>query len=253
MTLEILTHKGLLQLRNILASNPELVFTSLPAIQVHYEIETKRSNYDLGIAQELVIPAKNSVSVADKKDLVNSLTIFKMLEELSPSDANDERLWVTLALREFHPYTVARWAQGLSKTSGKSDLRRLIKNHILIASTRDLWRNQSISRLWWMSYYAKSTTPERYELTLALLLSNSEFVARLLGTPSIATSRNLASAVLAVCLKNFTIENKYSWNRDKFRLFIMKIDLLAGRRLLDALPTSTLEAELDSLFIHCFE
>lgn len=252
MKIQILTHDGLIQLRNLLATSPALVFDGLEAIRNSHSIELADSNYELPTNLALQVPGKDAVTVSEKKDQANSLHLFDSLKGLMPSDANDERLWVTLALGIFHDYTMQRWASGLSRTSSKADLKRFIKNHILISSTRNLWRDQSIARLWWMSHYARSTTPDRYELSLALLLSNSEFVSQVLGKPSIGTSRNLASALLRVAASRFGSGSAYTWNRAKFRLLMKQIDLLAGRRLLNSLPVEKLEKELDSLFVDCF-
>jgi hypothetical protein len=252
MKIEILTRNGLLQLRNLLASEPSLVFENLEVLREAKNIEFAESNYSLSTSFELALPQKNALTVAEKKDQQNAIGLFENLEGLNPADANDERLWVTLALTKFHSYTLQRWGQGLSRTSSKSDLKKFIKNHLLIGSTRNRWRDQSISRLWWMSYYAKSTTPDRYELSLALLLSNSDFVSQVLGKPSIGTSRNLSAALLSVVSKRFVAGSKYSWNRVSFRMLMKKIDLLAGRRILNALPVAELEKEVDALFIECF-
>lgn len=253
MKIEILTRKGLLQLRNLLAAEPSLIFENLDSLRLTKEIEIAESNYQIDPGFNLELPDKNALTVAEKKDQNNSIRLFENLEGLNPSDANDERLWVTLAMTNFHAYTLQRWGQGLNRTSSKADLKKFIKNHILISTTRNLWRDQSISRLWWMSYYAKSTTPDTYELSLALLLSNSDFVSQVLGKPSIGTSRNLSSALLRVVSKRFAGGSKYSWNRVSFRLLMKKIDLLAGRRILNALPVADLESEVDALFVDCFK
>ena len=50
------------------------------------------------------------------KDFENARFIYEAFSELTPSDANDERLWIRLTHDHCHSYMVKRWMSGGEKT-----------------------------------------------------------------------------------------------------------------------------------------
>jgi hypothetical protein len=253
MKIQILTYKDLVTVRTELASNPAILFEGLEAICEKHGIELEDSEYEISDGVKLSIPEANADTISEKKDLENAWTVFESLSNLTPAHANDERLWVTLALGIFREYSLARWAGGVTEKSPKADIKKLLELHFYVSGSRDRWRNQAISRLWWQARYATYISPENPKLTLAILMSNSDLVAQVLGRPTISTANNVGAAVIKVCLQGFTGEGAKGWNRSRFRDFLKQVDLLSGRKLLNFLPSEELEAKIGALFIAAFE
>ena len=153
MKLKMLTSDGLLEFRKAIASNPRLVLKNLSEISLeHEDIELFETNFDFDESIALDLPGNSESTSA--LDIRNCAKVRQVLPDLTRADAFDERLWVTLAMGQFHSYTLARWGDGLTPKSPKDDLLKFYRNHIVVLSARDRWRNQSISRLWWQSEYA---------------------------------------------------------------------------------------------------
>lgn len=249
MKLTILSDQGLVRLRNLIATDPKLIFRSLDEIRAEFEgVDLIESNYELDVAESLDV--RGSVT-ADDREAKNARLIYTSLSGLDDAGACDERLWVTLALRDYRAYTFARWGSKLNAKSPKSELKSFFVNHILLSGTRSRWRDQAISRLWWHARYAELVAPEVRDQATALLLGNTELGGQILGKPSIGTSVRMAHAVVIASLGRFS--NPKDFNRNKFRYFMKQVDLLAGRRLLNAVNQSDLDAELAQLLESALE
>jgi len=85
----------------------------------------------------------------EKDDLENAKMIYKALNNLSPSQACDERIWVALTHGIAWEYMQKRWP--LSK--GTKDKEKFIKKNYFFAhgETRSLMTN-AVSKLWWSSH-----------------------------------------------------------------------------------------------------
>lgn len=251
--LQLLTHNGLLELRKALVEKPELVLHSLEKISEEYpEVKTIASGIEVDKSIELLKPASGSTKIREKYDVENCMKIFEFLPSLTAAQASDERLWVTLALSEFHEYSVARWGASLSNVSDPGDLTRFKVNHILIKDSRDKWRNQSISRLWWTRKYAGYFDLPIDKTLEFLFYSDSDVISQILGKPIIGTNLGLAKSLIVVA-SEFWNTNKEKWSREKFRLVMKRLDLLGGRRMLSSLTASQLNLEVDGLFREIFE
>lgn len=243
MKLTILSEQGLIRLRTLIATDPALILKSLEDISSEFEgVEFIESNYDLVEATDLDVRGSTKAGQLEAK---NARSVYDSLSNLDNAGACDERLWVTLALRDYRSYTFARWGSKLNSKSPKSDLTGFFVNHVLLSGTRSRWRDQAISRLWWHARYAALVAPEVKDQVLALLLGNTELGGQILGKPSIGTSVRLGRAVVLASLEKFS--NPKDFNRAYFRTFMKQVDLLAGRRLLNAVNQSDLDKELKSL------
>ena len=251
--LSLLTHEGLLALRKALVEKPERVLLCLSELQeLSPEIETVPSGLVIAAEVELIQPLAGSKRLIDKFDLENALLIHEALPGLSAMEASDERLWVSLALGEFHRYTMSRWATGLSAKSSSDVLTRFRNNHILMKDSRDKWRNQAISRLWWSRHYAGYFSVPAKETLEFLYYCDSDVISQILGKPLLGTNLRLAEEIISVS-RNSWIANDRNWDRDSFRSFMKNLDLLAGRRMLSALSPESLKEEVENIFKESFK
>jgi hypothetical protein len=118
--------------------------------------------------------------------------------------------------------------------------------------SRDKWRNQSLARLWWSRHYAGYFSIPVEQTLEFLYYCDSDVISQILGKPLLGTNLALAEEIISVS-RNFWLKNDRNWERDSFRLFMKNLDLLAGRRMLSALPTETLKAEVENIFKASFK
>jgi hypothetical protein len=225
----ILTSESLEKLRNAVVGNSQLARKNLSELVAELELSTVK--HAATIETDLVL---NSAQTAD---IPNMIALAAAINGLTPELATDERLWVSLAVGQFHDYTYARWG-GKAKTD--ADLLAFWKLHVLASSTRNRWRDHSVSRLWWMHRYASMLQPEDPKAALDMLLIEIDFISSLLSKPSVSTNLPLAQAILRVAQEEILEKKALTFNRDKFRSFVRELDLIAGRRLLSSLESGYL-------------
>lgn len=243
----ILTSESLFKLRNKVWDDPLLAGNSLRNLVETLDLKLEESPYTIDLGVNLKMPSGKGVS--ENYDLQNSLLLNAALPGMQPALATDERLWATLALGAFRDYSLKRW---LPETPDAETFRKYASNHIFGSTTRDFWRNQSVARLWWMHRYATNLSPLEPQKVLSLLLMNSDIVSQLLGKPSIGTARNLAQTIFEVAYESLLSNKTNEYRRDAFRMFMRRLDLLAGRTLLNALSVSDLKPHVKTLFDECF-
>ena len=95
-------------------------------------------------------------------DFENAKIIYTAFSNLTPTEANDERLWVTLTHHYFHKYCVTRWMNQESKKDSVID-RFFYEGNSLVARSRN-----AISRLWWTAYLTINNDTDNEDLNWAL-------------------------------------------------------------------------------------
>jgi hypothetical protein len=178
-------------------------------------------------------------------DVSNAPAFYNALSGLAPAHATDERIWATLALDRYSDYTKQRW-QLVPKTDEKA--RNWILAHWLCgASNRSKFRDNSISRLWWMGKVACSIpgwTPAEVAETM---ITNTDYRQQLLDRTTSFTATGVAKAVLEIS-REFVKANK-ELSREEFRSVMMEINFQAGKSNLAVLS----DLQLIDLFRPMFE
>ena len=170
-----------------------------------------------------------------EKDLENAIRVHKALQQLTPLQARDPRLWTRLAHNECWQYMRTRW--GIERSGGDTDKGvRFITSRYFIAQddSRALLRN-GIARLWWaahMSFDATRNNP--YELT-SVLLYMMDITQQIL-------ERNIGRApVILTAFLEFLLQNRGllltggDRNRARIRQLAIGLNLYGGVCLLDCL------------------
>lgn len=243
--IEVMDSNSLIRIRNLVAGNKLIGQKSLDDISQLTEIST----FESSIVLVPTVQLKNSGKGNAFDDVENVKLIRAALPNLTARLATDERIWVTLALGHFYLYSKERWLN--NQPSHVTD--KYFVNHVLSASSRSRWRDQSISRLWWVGNYAESLGSDIENRAIELFFFNSDLGSQLLGKPSIATSKPIARSIVSIAHREFISEKSSSWNRNKFRDFMKEIDLLTGRRILEVVPESQLDAEVQAIFSRCYD
>ena len=238
----ILSDNSLEEIRTISTLNPFLAYKPLSALIDENKLNLVESEYLMAPDISLLIPEGNNWE--QNKDRENALILHSALKNFKVSYASDERFWVTLAFGEFFEYTKKRWqpVDGSAEEIAKS-----LKNHWFAPTSRSRWRDQSVSRLWWVGHFAHSIPGLQADKVLDVLYLNSELVNSFLGHPRTISSKRLSSALLNLLHENYFGHPKKGFNREQFRLWMHLIDLRAGKINFDTLQDEHLEAELANI------
>jgi hypothetical protein len=195
------------------------------------EIETR---IEMKSALDLVEPDEDNKD--DLKDLDNAIRVHKALQQLTPLQARDPRIWTRFAHVDCWKYMRARWPverwekDGAEKTSG-----RVVERYFVSRSdSRALLRN-GIARLWWTSFLTYDSSRDNpYELT-SVLLSTLDITQQIL-------ERNMGRGpeILSGFLE-FLLQNKKELltggdqNRSRIRTLAKYLNMYGGVCLLDCL------------------
>ena len=194
----------------------------LTLVDSPYEVNVLSSELDSGMewSKGGMLPSASN----------NAKAIYKMLPDFAPAYASDERLWVTLTWGNFFDYTTKRWKADADDTEA---LKKNYKNHWFGGSTRAGWRDQSISRLWWMGYFAHNSGLST-DNCLQVLCWNSEFPNSFFGHPRTVASTRIRSELMKLIFADY-VEKKAEFDRDWMRKVMKELDFRAGAMEIDSL------------------
>lgn len=233
MAITILQHQSITKLNSKVSENPDLLksFSYHELIHKYNLLETSIDEIDIDTNIKLELPS----GTRDLFESENAKLIGKALVNLTPYRAKDERLWVTLSLREYKDYTHARWPNA-------------IQSHTFIGGNkRNCMNRHSIGRLWWFYEYAKRSAPNNTSQFLDNLLFDSNFRLSLTERNSLVSIPNLVSAIT-----NYAADQraeKRIFNSEKFKIFMKKVNFLAGRHEFSALSTNQVNRLLEPLLV----
>ena len=132
-------------------------------------------------------------------DFENAKLIFEAFDGLTPSDANDERLWIRLTHDHCHKYMVDRWMKGKDRSE-----KNIIERYFFIGSGQQARVRNGIARLWWIAYLTvqKDEIDEdrkwRYTKTI---FESQDFITSILER-TMGTYSNVRFGILDYYLEN---------------------------------------------------
>lgn len=227
--LEVLTMESVEKLRHYLPENPEVLLNKNDSLLDDLRLKFIRTDYLISCNTcELIYP--DSRDQSGLKDAENCMLILKILPNLSPADATDERIWTTLSIFQYRDYALSRWP---IENQNKEKRVKHIKNHWFANGVRGRMRDNAISRLWWMAHIATKVPKRSQKETLELLLVHSDYRSSLLERNTSANAVNVTASILEVTRRAY--DKGVPFSRTRFRSFMKDIDLLGGRLHLAAL------------------
>jgi hypothetical protein len=241
--ISILSQTSVDKLRTICSGAEDILALEFEDLCIKHQLETISSGIDFDDTLPLKMP--QGISQETNSDLENCIQIVNILPKLNDIQATDERLWTTLCLREFKSYSLERWPY---TTRTNPSQHRL--NHWFARNIRGRMRNNAVGRLWWYQRLCSRISDKPLFETLDQLFFNSDYRSQML-------ERNTSSAITAVVsvILKITEEQKIKgiyFNRDKFRNFMKRVDLLAGRSRLAVLDETQLKERLEKLYLEAY-
>lgn len=174
-------------------------------------------------------------SGAELYDVENCMTVHEYLQNLTPYDARDERLWCYLTHTVFLKYTRARWPIPADDEKAISH----VETHFFARTHRQVERDNAVSRLWWMAHLCERVHEVPQQAALEAFLYRSDVRANIIERPTVAQSTQVFAVILKGLVQSFA-GNKELFERLTFRKVMIELNSIGGFKLLDALPEATL-------------
>jgi hypothetical protein len=183
------------------------------------------------------------------KDLENAIRVHKALQQLTPLQARDPRVWTRLAHVDCWKYMRGRWPVERWEKGGAEKVARGVVGRYFVpgSDSRALLRN-GIARLWWTAQLTYDATRDNpYELT-SVLFSKEDIMQQMV-------ERNMGRGpeILTGFLE-FLLQNKSELltggdkNRDRIRRLAKFLNMYGGVCLLDCLSQTDIIRVLSAEF-----
>lgn len=186
--------------------------------------------YDAALLASLDLTRPQNTAIVDCR---NSKIVGESLAQLTPSLANEERVWARLAHVEAIAYCRARWLPKQRTTNSES----LVRAHFFGSTQTGLRDDHALSRLWWNYHIAKNCAPNDISGALSLILTTADVRSNFVERIWMTSRRSIATAVLRAM-------RSVSWvtaEEANFREFMKATNRLGGGIVFEAL--SELETE----------
>jgi len=159
---------------------------------------------------------------AKTTDAINSVRVYECFRDLSPAQATDQRLWITLCFMHFNDYVLSRW-----QWTDEKKIAISIRNHWTFGGERPQFRDNAISRLWWTGFIVTNIPGWDEEDASKLLYDNSDYFNQVILRPSSTMNIAVLQAILAITKEAYDSGSKYE--KKKFVVFMKEVNFLAGR------------------------
>ena len=172
-------------------------------------------------------------------DRANSIIVGKALENLTPSLANEERIWVRLSHLEAFEYCKIRWLTGKEG----EDLVSAIQRHFFAPTQTIIRDDHALSRLWWNYHIARTCMPDNVDRALELILKTADIRSNFVERIWMSSRRNISGAVL----RAMDTQEWITGAEQNFREFMKVLNRQGGGIVFEALS----ESETDSFVQKC--
>jgi hypothetical protein len=166
-------------------------------------------------------------------DMANSRIVGKALENLSPTLANEERVWVRLTHIEAFTYSRDRWIG----TAGDAAIPKLVEDHFFASGQTRIRDDNAMSRLWWNYQIARTCNPDNADEALGLILKTADIRSNFVERIWMTSRRSIASAVLEL-MKS---EPWLTEAEQNFRKFMRSLNKLGGGIVFEVLDAGDID------------
>ena len=235
-TVSYIRESQLRQLKNAVADNLGVYLSGNPDWPAFFEGESflRRSSIPMGedLAARVRMPRDGNTMDAE-----NCAVVYESLKGLTLQQAADERVWAHLAHFGLWEYVRRRWPLDENKPEAAV---RAVRNHYFVSGVRGLFRDNGVSRLWWMGWIASRCPHFSMEKTLEILLHQSDVRANLLERSSFGMSAEIFSAVMKRLGESYEGDRSL-FERSTFREFMKRLNRTGGKVALNALEPERLD------------
>lgn len=173
-------------------------------------------------------------------DLKNTKVVASVLGSLSPSLANEERIWVRLSHIEGFTYARDRW---LKTDEDEEALTAAIETHFFAKTQTRIRDDHALSRLWWNAYIVRRCYPEDFTKGLELMLKTADVRSNIVERIWLTGRRRLAAGVF----RKMEHDPRVLASEKSFREFMKSLNFLGGGVVFEAMADS----QIDDFLRHC--
>ena len=180
---------------------------------------------------------------AGEIDLQNCKILYSKLNQLSDSQASDERLWAGLTNKTFYSYMRKRWQYAkrhLKKTA--DDSSAILLRYFYKSSGRSGMFRNTLARCWWVG---RLTYSEKYVNHWELLdaIGSEDIISKISDIFYSNTYSSNSEILEGFCqgLKFFRDRNVYVSSRDHIRPTAQYLNAVGGGALLDMFSTEEIK------------
>lgn len=217
---------------------------SAPSID---QLETHRTLIEPnGEHPQLVVSEPMNSTRRTAEDAANAIRVHDWLGPLTRQQAADDRLWITLAHREFFGYAHQRWCAGATDKE-KAGAKSLVGRHFFTGATgKAKLRTNAISRLWWAAELTRAPWSRDEELAVFKTADDARFTKVMLEYQQIyfdVIERDFGSNLrIRTCLLDALAEGAKSVGAvgDLSGGVAKRLNLIARTRNLDSMGVAAL-------------
>ena len=248
-TVSYIRENQLRQLKSSVEDNLEVYLSpETPDGQAFFEVGESESllrSSSIPIAENLAERIRMPED-GNTMDAENSIIVYESLKDLTLQQATDERVWAYLTHFDLRNYVRVRWPQDRDPDNPERAIRN-IRMHYFVSGVRGCFRDNGVSRLWWMGWIASRCQHFSVEKTLEILLYRSDVRANLLERSSFGMSAEIFNAVMKRLGESYEEEEQPLFKRSTFREFMKRLNRIGGRVALNALDPGQLDKLLGDI------
>lgn len=167
-------------------------------------------------------------------DLRDTFVVAETMKDLSPSLANEERIWARLSHVEGFAYSQRRW---LKTDADDAALAKAVEIHFFARTQTGLRDDHALSRLWWNAQVARHCYPQDFRRGLELLLTSADVRSNLVERIWLTGRRRLAGGVFrAMDGDPFVLGGE-----GNFRAFMKSLNRLGGGVVFEAMSDEAID------------
>jgi hypothetical protein len=176
--------------------------------------------------------------VNPESEVLNSLLMWKALSHLTPSLANEGRIWTRITHVEGYAYAKARW---VGDRTGEAAIQA-IEAHFF-GDTRTRRRDDNaIGRLWWNAYVARQAMQNSHHDALKALLQSADIRSNIVERPWTGSRPAVAGAVLRAIIRNPAV----TASEKSFREFMKAVNRNGGGVVFEIMSERAVDAFMDA-------
>ena len=247
MQIPIFSNSVVTKLYNDIDKNKDLYMTGFKPNFFQNMVQNWVPNTEMSenLSEKLILDATLSGGQLDSR---NSIIMYNELNNLTPYQARDERIWCALSHQFFRKYAIFRHFKSADSSSTDKDADK-IKRHFFTRSGgfRGTERDNVASRLWWNGYIVRNCCEEGdFESLVEVLCENTDLRAQIVERPGIFQIPNVTLAVLL-----FLREKREAGKvlpREEYRSWFRLINFGGGQKMYAAMDSSQLKELFEGYF-----
>ena len=177
-----------------------------------------------------------------KDDPARCESIYKALQNLTPKQATDERVWAYLTHFVFWDYARARWPLPADKSKRKQS----VLAHFFVGGVRGMVRDNAVSRLWWMAHVCNRLQNCELADSLGALLLKEDARKEIMERATFCRSEPIFNSLMNFMLRSFKGNQKLH-ERKNFRQLSKELNRVGGVRVLDSLEPPHLDGLIENI------